>query len=226
MILSPERLRLYLVTDAELTAGRPLIDIVLAAVAGGVTIVQLREKHATTRRFVEQARALKAALTTSGVPLIVNDRLDVALAVGADGVHLGDDDMPCAEARRILGETAIIGLSLGGVPETTDTAATLADYVAASPVFATGTKPDAGPALGLDGVRALRRAVPRPLVAIGGIHRDNARNIIEAGAHGIAVVSAIMAANDPETAARRLRAAVDGAYSQCSRDPRGKMSEG
>ncbi|PKU24699.1 thiamine phosphate synthase [Telmatospirillum siberiense] len=214
MTITPERLRLYLVTDDGLTVGRPLADIVLAAVAGGVTIVQLREKRATTRHFVEQARALKAALSASGVPLIINDRIDIALAVGADGVHLGDDDMPASEARRILGKRAIIGISLGGVPENAADAIAQADYVAASPVFATGTKPDAGPALGLDGVRALRRAVPRPLVAIGGINQGNARQIVEAGAHGIAVVSAIMAAADPEAAAARLKDAVEGALRQ------------
>ncbi len=200
-------LRLYLVTDRGLAGDRPLGEIVLAAVAGGVTMVQIREKQATTRRFIEQARALKAALDGSGVPLIVNDRLDVALAVGADGVHLGDDDMSCAEARRLLGPRAIIGLSLAGPP---GDGFAEADYVAASPVFATGTKPDAGPALGLAGVTALRRAVPRPLVAIGGIGRHNAAQVVAAGADGIAVVSAVMAADDPEAAARQLRAAMDG----------------
>lgn len=211
MILRPETLRLYLVTDEALAAGRAMSDIVLAAVAGGVTMVQLREKTAGTRRFVEQARALKAVLAESGVPLVINDRVDVALAVGADGVHLGDDDMPCAEARGMLGGDAIIGISLGDVPAAADPAVAQADYVAASPVFATGTKPDAGPALGLAGVAALRRTMPRPLVAIGGIDRDNAGLIIEAGADGVAVVSAVMAANDPKAAAADLKAAVEEA---------------
>lgn len=208
MTVAPEALRLYLVTDPALGGSRPLVDIVRAAVAGGVTIVQLREKTAITRRFIDQARAVKAALAGSGVVLIVNDRLDVAQAVGADGVHLGDDDMPCAEARRILGPRAIIGLSLAGPP---GRSAAEADYFAASPVFATPTKADAPPALGLAGVAALRRAVDRPLVGIGGIDRHNAARIIEAGADGVAVVSAIMAAADPQAAAAQLRATVDAA---------------
>ncbi|MDR3436268.1 thiamine phosphate synthase [Telmatospirillum sp.] len=205
MNIRPETLQLYLVTERSLAAGRSLTDVVLAAVAGGVTIVQIREKAATTRAFIEQARALKTALNDSGVPLIVNDRVDVALAIGADGVHLGDDDMPCPEARRILGPTAIIGVSLAAAPG--DGFAD-ADYFAASPVFATDTKPDAGPALGLAGVAMLRRAVDRPLVAIGGIDQHNAARIIAAGADGIAVVSAIMAADDPTEAAAQLKTAV------------------
>lgn len=208
MNIAAEQLRLYLVTDTALAGGRSLTDIVLAAVAGGVTIVQLREKLATTRGFVEQARAVKSALRGSGIPLIINDRLDVALAVGADGVHLGDDDMPCDEARRLLGPAAIIGVSLAGPPKGDIEGA---DYVAASPVFTTGTKPDAGPALGLTGVSALRQAVDYPLVAIGGIGEHNAPQIIKAGADGIAVVSAIMTAEDPTQAAARLKSVVDAA---------------
>ncbi len=216
MTIGADALRLYLVTDRLLAGGRSLTEIVLAAVAGGVSIVQIREKEATTRVFVEQARALKAALQGSAVPLIVNDRLDVALAVGADGVHLGDDDLPLAEARRLLGPAAIIGVSLGG---RADGAVAEADYVAASPVFTTGTKPDAGPALGLAGVRALRLGVPRPLIAIGGINLQNAPAIVQAGADGIAVVSAIMAADDPQAAAAALRAAVEAALPARGRSP-------
>jgi thiamine-phosphate pyrophosphorylase len=201
-------LRLYLVTDRALAGDRSLSEVILAAVAGGVTLVQIREKQAGTRVFIDQARALKAALAGRGVPLIVNDRVDVALAVGADGVHVGDDDMPVGEVRRLLGPKAIIGCSLITAPGA-DAAAAAADYFAASPVFATGTKPDAGPALGLAGVAALRRAIDRPLVGIGGIDRRNARQVIEAGADGVAVVSAVMAAADPEVAARLLRAAMD-----------------
>jgi thiamine-phosphate pyrophosphorylase len=207
MRIDPAVLRLYLVTDRGLAGARSLTDIVLAAVAGGVTIVQLREKQLATRAFVEQARALKAGLQGSGVPLIINDRVDVALAVGADGVHVGDDDISCGEARRLLGEGAIIGRSLLAPPTPADAPA---DYFAASPVFLTGTKPDAGPALGLAGVAALRRATPLPLVGIGGIDHANARSVLEAGADGVAVVSAIVAADDPRAAAARLRRALDG----------------
>jgi thiamine-phosphate pyrophosphorylase len=219
VIILPESLRLYLVTDRSLAAGRSLTEIVLAAVAGGVTIVQIRDKDATTRDFVEQGRSLKAALTGFHVPLIVNDRLDVAQAIGADGVHLGDDDMPCDAARLILGPTAIIGVSL---TSTQGDAAkdTNADYFAVSPVFTTGTKPDAGPALGLAGVETLRRTVRRPLVAIGGIDRHNAAGIIAAGTDGIAVISAIISADDPESAAADLRNQVDAALRRLAPSPR------
>jgi thiamine-phosphate pyrophosphorylase len=205
--LDPARLRLYLVTDRGLGGGRPLTEIVLAAVAGGVTMVQLREKAIGTRAFVELGRALKTALAGRGVPLIINDRVDVALAVDADGVHLGDDDMCAGNARLLLGPRAVIGVSLQAAP---GPEAAAADYFAVSPVFATGTKPDAGPALGLAGVAAVRRLTARPLVGIGGIDQTNARAVIEAGADGVAVVSAIMAAGDPGAAAARLRAAMEG----------------
>jgi thiamine-phosphate pyrophosphorylase len=213
MTVDPALLRLYLVTDRDLAGGRPLGDIVLAAVRGGVTMVQIREKQTATRSFIEQGRSLKQLLSSCGVPLIVNDRVDVALAIGADGVHVGDDDMPCTMARQLLGPGAIIGRSLLAAP---DAEAAAADYFAASPVFATGTKPDAGPGLGLAGVAALRRAVDRPLIGIGGIDRHNARAVIEAGADGVAVVSAIIAAEDPQAAARALREAMAGALAAAS----------
>lgn len=206
-MMPPERLRLYLVTDRSLAGDRSLEAIVAAAVAGGVSIVQLREKSAPTRAFIEEARAIRDRLAGTGVPLIVNDRVDVALAAGADGVHLGDDDMSVADARRLLGPAAIIGLSLARPPKEDGDA----DYYAASPVFATATKADAGPALGLAGIERLRRATRRPLTAIGGIGADNAEAVIMAGADGIAVVSAIMTAGDPGTAARNLRRIVDRA---------------
>lgn len=206
MTLDPARLRLYLVTDRGLASGRSLVDLVIQAVAGGVTMVQIREKHLATRAFIEETRALKAALAGSGVPLIVNDRVDVALAVGADGVHLGDEDMTPVEARRLLGENAIIGLSVFDRP---DPPCSCADYLAASPVFATPTKPDAGPGLGLDGLRRLRAGLSGPLVAIGGIDARNARAVIDAGADGIAVVSAILGSKNPKTAAAKLLKAMN-----------------
>jgi thiamine-phosphate pyrophosphorylase len=202
--LSPYDWTLYLVTDRRLAGARPLPDLVAAAVRGGVTAVQLREKECATREFVELARALKTLLAPLGVPLIVNDRLDVALAACADGVHVGQADMDCRDVRRLLGPSAVIGLSVE-TPAQAMAAPPDVDYLGVSPVFSTPTKTDTAPEWGLAGLAALRRDSRRQLVAIGGIHPDNAARVIRSGADGIAVVSAICAAPDPEIAARALR---------------------
>ena len=195
---------LYLVTDRGLSAGRPTRDIVRAAVEGGVTCVQLREKDCTTREFIAEAEAILGFLKARGVPLIVNDRLDVALAVGAEGVHLGQSDMPLALARAVAGDALLIGISAESVADAVAAERGGADYIGVSPIFATPTKTDTAPALGLQGLEAIRRAVKLPLVAIGGIHRDNAGAVIAGGADGVAVVSAIVAAPDPGRAAAEL----------------------
>jgi len=196
--------RLYLVTDRALAAPRSLIDIVGAAVRGGVTAVQLREKQCSTREFVELGRALLALLAPSGVPLIVNDRVDVALAVGAPGVHLGQSDMDYRTARALMGPDALIGLSVETPGQAAEAAAWDVDYLGVGPIFATPTKTDAAPPWGLEQLAELRRNSPHVLVAIGGINAANAAAVIASGAHGIAVVSAICAAHDPECAARDL----------------------
>ncbi len=195
---------LYLVTDPELTRGRAVKDIVKTAVAGGVTAVQLREKTASTRVFIEKAEELLEILKDTGVPLIINDRVDVALAVGVDGVHLGQSDMPYSTARRILGAGAIIGVSVDSVDDAVSLSGRGIDYFGVSPIFATGTKPDHAPPLGLEGLRAIRESVPEPLIAIGGINAENAADVIAAGADGIAVVTAITLAEDPTIAAKEL----------------------
>jgi thiamine-phosphate pyrophosphorylase len=202
--VSPFDCTLYLVTDRRLAGTRPLPDLVAAAVRGGVTAVQLREKHCATREFVELARALKSVLAPAGIPLIVNDRADVALAAGADGVHVGQSDMPCRDVRHLLGPSAVIGLSVENLAQA-EAAPPEADYLGVSPVFSTPTKTDTAPAWGLAGLSALRRISHLQLVAIGGIHQDNAASVIACGADGIAVVSAICSAADPELAARALR---------------------
>lgn len=202
---------LYLVTDRDLAGGRTHLEIVAAAVAGGVSCVQLREKNLATRDFIREARELKALLAPLGIPLIVNDRIDVALAAGADGVHLGQSDMPLADARRLLGPGFIIGISAESVADALTAAAGGADYLGISPVFVTATKNDTALPLGLDGVRAMRAAVSLPLVGIGGIDARNAAQVLASGADGVAVVSAIVAAGDPELAARELRRIVDAA---------------
>jgi len=204
-------LSLYLVTDPRLTAARGLEATVAAAVRGGVTLVQLRDPAAHGRALVEQARALKAQLAPLGIPLIVNDRVDVAIASGADGVHLGQDDMAPADARALMGPDRILGLSVGNPAEYAASDLAGVDYLGVGPVKATGTKKDAGAAIGAAGIAAVRALTALPLVGIGGLDAPLAGEVIRAGADGVAVVSAICAAPDPEQAARTLRAAIDAA---------------
>ncbi|WP_294557746.1 thiamine phosphate synthase [uncultured Mailhella sp.] len=196
----------YLVTDRELCLGRPLDEVVLAAVRGGAGAVQLREKHADSREFLALARALVSRLQPMGIPLIVNDRADIALAAGAAGLHVGQSDLPPEDARRLMGENAIIGLSVETREELLAAEKLDIDYVGISPVFATPTKTDTLAPWGLDGLRWAREHSPLTLVAIGGIHRENAAAVLEAGAHSLAVVSEICSADSPEEAARGLKA--------------------
>lgn len=195
---------LYLVTDRGLSRGRPMGDIIAMAVEGGATCVQLREKACSTREFVHLALEMKAVCNRRQVPLIINDRIDVALAVNADGVHLGQSDMPLETARKILGEEMIIGISAESLQDALDAEKGGADYLGVSPVYDTPTKTDTAPALGLSGLREIRRHIAIPLVGIGGIHAGNADGVIESGADGVAVVSAIVAADDPVESARGL----------------------
>ena len=203
--------RLYLVTDAGLSRGRRTAEVVRAALAGGVTMVQYREKAGSTRLMIEEARELAALCRAAGVPFIVNDRLDVALAVEADGVHVGQDDMPASLARRLVGKGKILGVSAGSPEEARQAEADGADYVGASPVFATPTKADAPPPVGVEGLGRLAAAVRIPVVAIGGINAGNAGAMIAAGAAGVAVVSALVSAADVREAAASLRRVVDAA---------------
>lgn len=199
---------IYLVTDRSSLSGKSLEDVILDAVTGGVTMVQLREKNVSTRFFIEEARRVKKILAPYTVPLIINDRVDVALAVGADGVHIGQDDMPYPIARKLLGPDAIIGLSV----ETPEQVAAAEDfdvnYLGVSAIFATPTKTDTRAQWGLDGLRKVRAMSCHALVAIGGIHAANAADVIEAGADSLAVVSAICSASDPRKAAEHLRRIV------------------
>jgi thiamine-phosphate pyrophosphorylase len=207
-------LRLYCIVDAAVCGGRPLPEIARAAVAGGATIIQYRDKDAPTGRLVDTARAIRAALAGTGVPFVVNDRVDVALAAGADGVHVGQDDMAPADARRLIGPDAILGLSLNSVAEAATAPLDVLDYVVGQCVFATGSKRDAPPPIGLAGLAAIVAAVrgrspAMPVGAIAGITAETAGEVVGAGAAGIAVISAIGAAADPAGAARALRRAVD-----------------
>ena len=199
---------LYLVTDRALAGARPLADVVGAAVRGGVTAVQLREKECATREFVELARALKAALAGSRVPLLINDRVDVALAAGADGVHVGQSDMEHRDVRRLMGPDALLGLSVETLEQARAAEGLDVDYLGVSPVFPTPTKTGFKSAWGLAGIAAARAASRHVLVGIGGISAANAAEALRAGLDGIAVVSAICASPEPETAARELRRAI------------------
>ncbi len=203
--------RLYLVTDRDLARGRSIAWVVEAALRGGVTAVQLREKSCPTSDFVQLGRELKKLLAPHQVPLIVNDRVDLALEIGADGVHIGQHDMDPERARRLLGPGAIIGLSIETIEQARAAVSLDVDYLGVGPVFATATKSDAAPPLGLAALAQVCAISRHRVVAIGGIGLENARQAIDSGADGVAVVSAICAAGDPERAARDLRQSIDAA---------------
>ncbi len=204
-------LSLYLIAGPEAVGGRDLLAVVAAAVQGGVSLVQLRDKTAADEALIEQARALKALLSPLGVPLIVNDRLEVALAAEADGLHLGQEDVAPARARAALGPGRILGVSAGDAEEAKIADPAVVDSVGVGPVYPTGSKADAGDAIGLDGLRALRALLPLPMVAIGGIDETTAAEVMACGVEGVAVFSAICAAADPRAAARALRRRIDAA---------------
>jgi thiamine-phosphate pyrophosphorylase len=205
---------LYLVTDRALCGHRTVEEVVLMALRGGVACIQLREKDLSTRAFVEEAQRIKAIMAPFRAFLIINDRIDVALAVGAHGVHIGQRDMPCEIARKLLGPRAMIGLSVE-TWEDVERARTLdVDYLGVSPVFKTPTKTDTKGHWGLEGLNRIRAATSRPLVAIGGLNASTAADVIRAGADGVAVVSAICAADDPYQAALELHDIIQSALEQ------------
>lgn len=203
-----EDLGLYLVTDRDLCLGRSLDEVVRGAVEGGVTMVQLREKNSSTRDFVELALRLKPLCQAAGVPLIINDRIDVALAVDADGVHIGQSDMPYEEARRLLGADKIIGLSVENFGDLEVANGLDVDYVGISPVYGTPTKTDTATPFGLEGLRRAVRMSQHPTVAIGGMNSSTIGDVIGAGADGVAVVSAICSAPSPRKAAEELKTII------------------
>ncbi|MHA1785709.1 MAG: thiamine phosphate synthase [Candidatus Helarchaeota archaeon] len=199
-----EQLKLYLVTDRKLARDRNFDEIILEAVRGGVTIVQLREKNLDARRYLEKALNLKNRLDECKVPFIINDRVDVAFAAGAIGVNVGQSVLPITHARRILGKNKIIGLSTNTVKQAIEAEKLGADYIAISPVFSTPTKTDIDPPVGIEGIPRFKKVVKIPIIGIGGINKNNARAVIRAGCDGIAVVSAIMASENPKEAAAEL----------------------
>lgn len=203
-----DALKLYLVTDRDLSLGRPLENIVAEAVAGGVTIVQLREKDAPTGEFVALARRLMQMLKPLNIPLIINDRVDVALAVDADGVHIGQSDMAYEDVRRLLGKEKIIGLSVENFKDIEVANRLDVDYVGISPVFGTQTKTDTAEPFGLEGLRKAVAMSVHPTVAIGGMNKDTAADVMQTGCDGIAVVSGICSAQNVAEAAAELKAIV------------------
>jgi len=211
----PVDLRLNAIIDPERAGGHDLVDLARRVAEGGATLVQLRDKRNVTRALVEEARAIKAALAPFAVPFVVNDRIDVALAANADGVHIGPGDMAVEDARRLLGPNAIIGLSIKTVAEAEAAPVELVDYAGIGGVYATLSKEQKSAPIGTEGFArvagVLRRRAPKlPLCGIAGIDAGNAAAVIGAGADGIAVISALSLTPDPAAAARALREIVDG----------------
>lgn len=198
---------LYLVTDRQL-AKKPIEIVVEEAIKGGVDCVQLREKNIDTKEFVEIAQTIKSITERYNVPLIINDRIDVALAVQAYGVHLGQDDMPLNIARKLLPHSMVIGISVSTVNEAIEAEKGGADYIGAGSVFPTSTKDDISGIIGLEGLQEIKKAVSIPVVAIGGIQIHNAESVLQHGADCLAVVSAIVSSDNPYEASKTLKTIV------------------
>jgi thiamine-phosphate pyrophosphorylase len=214
-------LRLYALVDPAVAGGRTLVDLA-QRIGESVTLVQLRDKYGSTRHMVEETRALRTVLEPKGVPLLVNDRVDVALAAEADGVHIGQDDMAVPDARLLLGRSAIIGLSVKTVEQAKAAPLELLDYVAIGGIYGTTSKENTKAPIGTDGLRAIAdtiraRKANFPICAIAGINAANAADVIAAGADGVAVISALSLAPDPAKAAQDLRTVVDGALARRGR---------
>lgn len=202
--------RLHVITDVALQDRFSHVELARLAAAGGADAVQLREKRWwPTRALVETAEAMRRALEGAPVCLVVDDRVDVAVAAGARAVHLGRDDLDVATARRLLGVDALIGGTANSLAEASRVAATDVDYLGVGPVFGTRSKANPAASLGLDGFRAIVLAVPKPVIAIGSVTADRVRALLDAGAHGVAVISAVVCQADPAAAAREFREAID-----------------
>ncbi len=200
---------LCLVTDRTLSLGHPLEYVIEQAIKGGVTMVQLREKTCSSKDFYELAMAIKQLLQHYHIPLIINDRLDIAMAVNADGIHIGQSDIPWQVVRRLWGKEKIIGLSVENVQQVIDSNSMNIDYIGLSPVFATPTKTDTAMPLGLEKVKEMASLSKHPTMAIGGINMHNVSQVISCDVSGIAVVSAISSAENPMFAAKQLKNEID-----------------
>jgi thiamine-phosphate pyrophosphorylase len=208
-----DSLRLYVLTDRALARGRFEVDVARDAIAGGATAIQLRWKDGPLWEAMEIGRQLRTLCRQASVLFVVNDRVDLALALEADGVHLGEHDLPVREARRLVDDRMIIGFSPATLVEAVQAQRAGADYLGVGPIFATWTKHDAGVPVGTERIRDVTRSVGVPVVGIGGITAGNAGAVIEAGAAGVAVISAVVARDDVVAATRELRQAVDHARS-------------
>ncbi|KEH85318.1 MULTISPECIES: thiamine phosphate synthase [Clostridium] len=196
--------KLYLITDRSFLNGRSLAECVEDAIKGGATLVQVREKNISTRYFYNIAREVQEVTTKYNVPLLINDRIDIALAINADGVHLGQSDMPIELARKILGDDKVIGISAGNVKEAIEAEKAGADYVGLGAVFFTGTKKDIDEPIGLAGLKEITEKITIPSVAIGGINKENAKSVLATGVDGISVISAILKNDDIQGASKTL----------------------
>jgi thiamine-phosphate pyrophosphorylase len=204
-------LSLYLVTDRALSMGKSTEQIVEDAVKGGVSMVQLREKDTPTKEFYDLACSLMKLLKPYNIPLIINDRLDIAIASNADGLHIGQSDMPYSIVRKILGKDKIIGLSVETIEQAREANNLDVDYIGLSPVFSTDSKKDINTPLELEGIKEIASFTKHPTVAIGGINKANTADIIKNGANGIAVISAIVSQEDPRKAAEELKSIIQEA---------------
>lgn len=212
------RLGLYVLTDARAARGRSLIDLVAAALRGGATAIQLREKSSSALAQIELGRELRRLTREAGALFIVNDRVDLALALEADGVHLGQDDLPVDVARRILGPEAIVGGSAGNLDELRLSLAAGVDYLGVGPMYPTGSKADAGVAIGPAGLAEIRQKTELPIVGVGGIDESSVPAVLAAGADGVAIISAVIGADDVESAARRMRLTIEAELSRRGKD--------
>jgi thiamine-phosphate pyrophosphorylase len=201
--------RLHILTDTVLQSRFSHMEITWFAIAGGADTIQYRQKSGSTRQMIEVARNMKRLCSEAGVVFIVNDRLDVAIAAEADGVHLGQDDFPIPMARELLGEGRIIGGSAATLDEARKCLSEGADYVGFGPVYPTSSKEDAGPVSGIDILKQVVEIVPLPIIAIGGVGAENIPGVMRAGAHGIAVISAVCCQDDPEESTRALYQALN-----------------
>lgn len=204
-------LSVYVITDRGIAGERSIFDMVAAALRGGATMIQLREKEAPDHEIIEIGQKLKAITREAGVPLIINDRVEVALALDADGVHVGQDDQTAERVRQMIGPERTLGVSTETLEQSHRAVQAGADYLGVGDVYGTRSKPDVTPPIGLTGLAEIAQAVRVPVVAIGGITLENAGATIQAGAAGVAVISAVMAAADTEIATLHLREVVEQA---------------
>ncbi|MGR7814294.1 thiamine phosphate synthase [Lacinutrix undariae] len=197
---------LMFVTDEQITDDTQFLKVLESSLKGGTNIVQLREKKLNTKRFYERAVAVKKLCKKHNTPLIINDRIDIALAINADGVHIGQKDIPATVARELLGSDKIIGLSVSNQIQAIETNTLEVDYIGLSPIFSTNTKTkDLEAPLGLEGLKKIKSVSNKPIICIGGINKENTISILQNGADGIAVVTAISQAKDPEQATKQLK---------------------